>query len=173
VPIRRDVRRIEFTPRSEGGGIVDLDVPRDDVRMQWTEDARGNRVPPVATEFVEFVILMLRAGRQPEPIVLSIKTTNKWNKRASDQLTTFIKLRGAAIYSGLYTIDTKTPAKNDKGTFGVPTLKNAGFIPVDTPQGAALYQHAKKFHESLEGKMIVVDREVDDSMAANPEDSGM
>jgi hypothetical protein len=158
VPLRRDVRRIEFTPRSEGGGIVDLEVPKNDTRMKWTV-VNGVRTPPVATEFVEFVILLLRPGKVPEPIVLSIKGTNKWNRRASDQLTTFIKLRNAPIYSGLYKVDTLTPAKNDSGTFGVPVCKNAGFIPMDTPAGKSLYNYAKQFADSLAGKVIVVDRE--------------
>jgi hypothetical protein len=159
VPVRRDVRRIEFTPRSEGGGLVDPNVPANDPRLRWTVDEAGTRIPPVATVFVEFVILLLRAGKAPEPIVLSIKGTNKWNRRASDQLTTFIKLRNAPIYAGLYTVDTHIPAKNDSGTFGVPTVKNAGFIPKDTASGAALYKFAEDFHRSLEGKTIVVERE--------------
>lgn len=161
IPVRRDVRRIEFVPRSEGGGIVDMEVPAGDERLKWTfED--GEKRPPRATTFIEFVILMLRAGKQPEPIVLSIKGTNKHNRRASDQLTTFIKLRNAPIYAGLYKVDTKVPAKNDKGTFGVPTIKNAGFIPMDTPAGAALFAFAKQFHDSLAGKNIVVEREAGD-----------
>jgi len=159
VPVRRDVRRMEFTPRSEGGGLVDPDVPANDQRLRWTVGEGGVRIPPVATVFVEFVILLLLAGKVPEPIVLSIKGTNKWNRRASDQLTTFIKLRNAPIYAGLYTVDTHIPAKNDSGTFGVPTIKNAGFIPKDTTAGAALYKYAENFHRSLEGKVIVVDRE--------------
>lgn len=173
IPIRRDVRRIEFTPRDEGGGIVDLNVPKHDPRMQWTVAEDGTRTPPVATEFTEFVILLLRKGQAPEPIVLSIKNTNKWNRRAADQLTTFIKLRQSAIYSGLYTVDTLTPAKNDSGTFGVPVIKNAGFIPVDTPAGAALFAFAKNFHQSLEGKTIVVEREAgsdDAPVAADDKD---
>ncbi|MCR4300855.1 MAG: hypothetical protein NUV51_04530 [Sulfuricaulis sp.] len=158
VPVRRDVRRIEFIPRSEGGGIVDMDVPPNDPRLAWTVAEDGARVPPAATTFVEFVILMLRPGKAPEPIVLSIKGTNKFNRRASDQLTTFIKLRHAPIYAGLYTV-TGGQEKNDKGTFGVPVIKNAGFIPKDTPAGAALYAYAEEFHRSLEGKTIVVERE--------------
>jgi len=158
VPVKRDVRRIEFTPRSEGGGIVDFDVPPNDPRMKWTVKD-GNRIPPRGTKFVEFVVLLLRPGKAPEPIVLSIKETNKWNRRASDQLTTFIKLRNAPIYAGLYKIDSLTPGKNDKGTFAVPTIKNAGFVPKDTPAGKALYDYAKQFAESLAGKVIVVDRE--------------
>lgn len=163
VPIRRDVRRIEFTPRGEGGGVVDLNVPANDPRLNWTwssDDHSGKAdVPPAATTFVEFVAILLRPGKAPEPIVLSIKSTNKHNRRASDQLTTFIKLRNAPIYAGLYNVDTKVPAKNDKGTFGVPTIKNAGFIPKDTPAGAALYKHCEDFHKALQGKAIVVQRE--------------
>jgi hypothetical protein len=180
VPVRRDVRRIEFTPRSEGGGMVDPDVPPGDPRLKWTKSTANvpkADVPPRATTFVEFVVLLLRAGKAPEPLVLSIKSTNKHNRRASDNLTTFIKLRNAPIYAGLYTVDTKVPAKNDKGTFGVPTIKNAGFIPKDTPAGGALFAMAKAFHESLVGKVIVVNRdtaeEVDDSMASNPEPAEM
>ena len=177
VPVRRDVRRMEFTPRSEGGGLVDPDVPANDPRLQWTKSSpelTKADVPPVATVFVEFVILLLRPGKAPEPIVLSIKSTNKHNRRASDSLTTFIKLRNAPIYAGLYTVDTKVPAKNDKGTFGVPTIKNAGFIPKDTPAGSVLYKHAADFHNALKGKVIVVERdgedvEIDDSLAANQE----
>lgn len=161
VPVRRDTRRIEFIPRSEGGGIVDLDVPLHDPRLNWTVED-GVKRPPRATTFIEFVILLLRPGKVPEPIVLSIKGTNKHNRRASDQLTTFIKLRNLPIYAGLYKVDTLTPAKNDKGTFGVPRIKNAGNIP-DNPAGKALYEFAKKFHDSLEGKTILVDREPTDA----------
>lgn len=159
VPVRRDTRRIEFIPRSEGGGIVDMDVPPNDPRLRWTVED-GIKRPPRATTFIEFVVLLLRSGKAPEPIVLSIKGTNKHNRRASDQLTTFIKLRNAPIYAGLYKVDTHIPAKNDKGTFGVPTIKNAGFIPIDKPEGKALFEFAKQFHNSLEGKTIVVDRDL-------------
>lgn len=162
VPVQRAVQRIEFIPRSEGGGIVDLEVPANDERLLWRV-VDGERRPPVATTFVEFVVLMLRPNCAPEPIVLSIKGTNKWNRRASDQFTTFIKLRNAPIYSGMYKIDTLTPAKNDKGTFGVPVIKNAGFIPVDTPAGNTLFVFAKNFHESLLGKNIIVKREMDEN----------
>jgi hypothetical protein len=165
VPVRRDVRRIEFIPRSEGGGMVDPNVPPNDPRLRWTKsspDLTKADLPPKATTFVEFVVLLLRSGKVPEPIVLSIKGTNKWNRRASDQLTTFVKLRNAPIYAGLYIVDTKVPAKNNKGTFGVPTIKNAGFIPKDTPAGQALYTYAEEFHHALKGKVIIVDREPGD-----------
>lgn len=158
VPVRRDVRRMEFRPRSEGGGVIDMDVPVNDERLKWTVED-GVRKPPKATTFIEFVVILLVPGKAPEPIVLSIKTTNKHNRKAADQLTTFIKLRQAAIYAGMYTV-ASSPATNDKGqTFGVPVIKNAGFIPKDTPAGAKLYEYAKNFHESIADKTIHVDRD--------------
>ena len=175
VPVRRDVRRIEFTPRSEGGGVVDLDVPKGDPRLRWTKSdpslAKAD-VPPAATEFVEFVVILFRKGKAPEPIMLSIATKNKWNRRAADKITSVSKLRHAPIYANLFSIDTSIPGKNDKGTFGVPTIRDLGFIPKDTPLGAAIYAHCEAFHQSLEGKVVrtqTVDDPIDDSMAANPE----
>jgi hypothetical protein len=162
VPIRRDVRRIEFTPRSEGGGVVDLDVPKSDPRLKWTKSDPSlpkADVPPAATEFVEFVVLLLRKGKAPEPIMLSIATKNKWNRRAADKITSVSKIRRAPIYANLFSIDTSIPGKNDKGTFGVPTVRDLGFIPKDTPAGGLLYAHCEAFHRSLEGKVIVVQRE--------------
>jgi len=161
VPVLRAVRRMEFRPRSEGGGLLDPNVPADDPRMQWTVDADGTRHAPKATTYTEFVVMLLRKGRAPEPIVLSIKGTNKFNRRASESFTTFIKLRRAAIYAGLYTISTASES-NDKGTFGVPVIKNAGFINVDSAAGKLLHEYVKNFHDGLEGKEIQTEREPGD-----------
>jgi hypothetical protein len=170
------VKRLEFKPRSEGGGLVDPDVPVNDPRLLWRRKAgpNGEDLPPAATTFIEFVILLLRAGKGPEPIVLSIAGTNKENRLASDQLTTFIKLCHAPIYAQLYTVDTRVPAKNDKGTFGVPTIKEKGWVPKDTPAGAQLYAYAEQFAQELKGKTIIVDRDpgADDFDPANLEHAG-
>lgn len=162
IVVKRDTRRIEF---DENRNIVDLDVPKYDPRTTWTVSNDGKRVPPRATEFVEFVILLLLPDRAtPEPIVLSIKTTNKWNRRAAERLTGFIKLPlhgvNAPIFGKLYTVASK-PEKNDQGTFGVYVINQAGFV-----QDERLYLQAKKFRESIEGKTIVVQREPDDSGTA-------
>jgi len=161
VPIRRDVRCIEFKPRSEGGGVVDLNVPLNDPRTLWTTNADGERQPPRATRYVEFVVLLLRPGVRPELVVLSIKETNKFNRRAAEQLTMFIIQRQAPIYAGVYTLSSKSE-KNDSGTFGVYVVKNAGWVPVDAPDGAKLFQYCKTTHESLAGKVIIVEREPGD-----------
>lgn len=170
VPIRRSVHRMEYRPRSEGGGLIDANVPANDPRTFGSTGDNGVWIPPVATTYVDFIVLLLRKGHEPEPIVLSIRGTNKHNRRASDTLTTLILGRNAAIYAGLYTVDTLVPAKNDKGTFGVPSIKNAGFIPVDTPAGQALYEFAKGLYEGFQGKQIEINREAPTEAAVAEEE---
>lgn len=156
IPLRRDIRRIEFIPKAEGGGVRDMNVPKGDPRLQWTGTG-ADRKPPVATEFVEFPSLLLRPGKAPEPIVISFKCTNKWVRRSADQLTLFINTRNAPIYAGMYTIESK-PQTNTKGTFGVAIPKNAGFVPKDTSAaGAKLYEFAESLSKSWEGKKLAVD----------------
>lgn len=154
VPVRRDVRYIEFRPRDEGGGVLDLNVPANDPRTQWTVemiDGQKTRVPPKATKFVEFVVLLLRPNKQPEIIVLSIKDTNKWNRAAHTSLSSFIKLRNDDIFGGVYTVTSK-PEKNDQGMFGVYVVQNAGRA------AGPIRELGKTLHASLDGKNIVVDR---------------
>jgi hypothetical protein len=164
ITIRRDVRRIEFIPRSDGGGVRDMNVPLGDPRNEWsTDETTGERRPPSATKFVEFVIFLMRPNRAPEPIVLSIKDTNKFNRRAHERLTGFIKLRNAAIYEGIYKLRSMSE-KNDNGTFGVYVIENAGFLNDKT-----LYNYCREFHESLKGKQIIVDREEDIENSGDPD----
>lgn len=161
IPVRRDVRRIEFKPRSEGGGVIDMNVSPNDPRTLWTNDGEGKRVPPKATKFNEFVVLLLdtKTGQVSEPIVLSIKDTNKWNRRAATDLNGFIKMhaskgkKSVPIYGVIYTIESK-PEKNDSGTFGVPVIKQYNFV-----MDQEMFKNAAAFAKSLEGKNIQVERE--------------
>lgn len=163
IPIRRDVRRIEFVPRSEGGGIVDMNVPAGDPRLKWANDENGRGIPPAATTFDEYVVMLLVPGKPAEPIVISIKHTNKFNRRAASSFLAYVKIRNTPLYSGIYTIASKAE-KNDKGTFAVPVIKQAGFLDVEnSPKAKAFYESCKMFAQSLEGKEIVVDRQVDDT----------
>lgn len=179
IAIRRDWKAIEFTPRSEGGGVVDLNVPKKDPRLKWTWStpelkASGAKadVPPKAVIIIEFTALLLRKGKAPEPIVFGIALKNKWNRDAEAAITGTLAQRSAPIYMSMFSVDTTVPGKNDKGTFGVPTIRDLGYIPKDTPAGAALAAYAKGLHERWKDKKIVSDVEdedVDDSMANNPE----
>ena len=164
VPIRREVRCIEFIPRADGGGIRDMNVPRNDPRVTTWREVNGKRLPPVATVFHEFVSLLIKAGGEPEPIVISIKQTNKFNRRATTDLNGFIKMhasqgaKSVPIYGVIYSVESK-PEKNDSGTFGVPVFRQVGFIPKSMPE---LFQRAQEYAKSLEGKTIVVQREAGD-----------
>lgn len=164
VPVRRDVKRIQFKPRSEGGGVIDMDVPANDPRTRWTTNEDGKRIPPAATKYVEFVVLLVRDGKAPEPIVLSIKDTNKWSRAAAINLTSFIALRKVDIYAGLYEVTSKAE-KNDQGTFGVYAVRNVRNLddPTQTNEewekSGSLYRMAEAFHQSLKGKKIVTERE--------------
>jgi hypothetical protein len=166
VPVQRHVTRIEFDPLDQKVPL-DREVPANDPRTKWTKNEKGEGVPPRATEFVEFTCLLLRKGKAPEPIVVSIKTTNKYMRAAAELWTTFIKLRGTAIYRGMYHIISKAEkGKTKEGqdtNFGVFVVKNAGFLPIDTPAGAMLLSMAKDFYESLQGKTIIVNREGNDA----------
>ncbi len=181
VPVLRHVTRIEFDPNDKKVP-VDREVPAGDPRLKWTASTPGGKkdTPPAATEFVEFVCMLLRPGKQPEPIVCSIKATNKHQRFAADRWTTFIGLRGAAIYRGMYHVSThgekgKTKDGQDT-TFGVFSIKNAGFIPTEkivggktvvNEAGKLLLEMAKQFHESLAGKTITINRN-DDPDAFDP-----
>ena len=162
VVVKHEKRRIEFRPRAEGGGVVDMDVPLNDPRLNWTTGEDGKSIPPRATTFSEFVVLLLRPGGKTEPIVLSIAHRNKFNSRAAMRLYGFIRMhatQGKAsvpIFDVVYSVTSK-PEKNDKGTFGTPVIEQVGFY--NSPQLSAL---AREMHEALRDKAIVTSREPGD-----------
>lgn len=181
IPLHRSVRRIEFEPRvkgqSGGGGVIDLDVPQNDPRTLWTWStpelrASGAKadVPPRATTFHEFVVLLLHADGEPEMIMLSIAAKNKHNTRAAERLTSFIKQqamrgkRSAPIYGVVYSVESKSE-KFAEGTAGVYVINQVMRLddPTQTDESwarsAALFNFAKNVHASLAGKTITVDRE--------------
>lgn len=164
VVVRRDVRCIEFRPRSEGGGVVDLNVPRNDPRATQWRDVDGVRVPPAATLFNEYVALILKQDGEVDPVVISIKGTNKFNRRATTDLNGFIKMyasqgaKSVPIYGVIYAIESRSE-KNDNGTFGVPGFKPVGFIPKSMP---GLFERAREYAATLEGKTVVYNREPGD-----------
>ncbi len=163
VVVKRDTRRIEFKPRIEGGGVVDLDVPKGDDRLKW-----HGKIPPVATTFTEFVSLLLKADGVTEPIVISVKHTNKHNTNAAKDLNGFIsergRMRGLPIYSTIYSAES-VGVRNDKGTFGVPSFKPVRTLP-NTDAGRKLYEEAASYALQLTGKNIIIDREPGDEDAA-------
>lgn len=160
VPMMRRVVRIEFDPTNKKVPL-DREVPAGDDRLKWHGD-----VPPRATEYYEFISLVLRPGKAPEPLVVSIKTTNKQQKAAAKLWTTYIAARNAAIYSGVYKLSTKiergTNKKGEQTMYGVFIVKNAGWVPKDTPAGAAIFRYAEDFVKNFGDRDITTNREAGD-----------
>lgn len=157
IPLKRSTVRIEFDPTDQTK-ILDRNVPVNDPRLFWENDK-----PPRATSFTEFACLLLIQGKKPQPIVISIKETNKYQRRAAERLTGFIKFQDGPIYSAFKTVSCgQEKQTNGPGTFGVYEFANAGFIPKDTPAGAALYNYVKEFSEELASKTIDIQREPGD-----------
>ena len=129
--------------------------------MMWIDNK-----PPRATEYVEFASLLLRKGKKPEKLIVSIKTTNKYQKKAAELWTTLVVNREGAIYTGMYNLSSKMEkGKNKEGQdtlFGVFVVKNAGFIPTDSPAGQMLREYAKEFHLAIKGKNLQTQRELED-----------
>lgn len=151
---------IEFLPRTEGGGVKDMNVPEGDPRTAFTKDANGKSIPPIATKFYDFVLMLLPSQ---EVVSLSLKSTGI---PVAKQLNALMLMRNAPCYAGKYQL-TSGEGKNAKGVFKVYRVKNAGKTEGEDRQAA------HQAYDNLLGRTIDIPRtpldDVDDSMAANPE----
>jgi hypothetical protein len=168
VIIRADKPRfVEFHPRAAGGGIKDMNVPANDPRCQFTRGPNGESVPPVATKFYDFIVLLLPSTPgvpELEMIGLSFKSTGL---KAARLLNTFITQRGERpLYAGKYELGVAV-AKNAKGIFKVYTVKNSSIAsPFSATSGekvlpgwvsADLYKYAQEQFASMKDKDVVID----------------
>lgn len=180
IPIQHHVVRIEFDP-NDPNIVLDRDVPANDPRCQWTEDPDGGPkgIPPKATRFTEVGVLLVRDGQPLEPIVISIKETNKHQVKSAERLTMFIMNTPGPIFGSLKTVETKSE-KFDKGTAGVYVIKNLRMLGktggAQSPNlegdelkaDIELYTQAKKFYDNIKGKVIDVQRETAEDTSFDP-----
>jgi hypothetical protein len=161
--IRADPPRwVEFFPRTEGGGVKDIDVPSDDPRTQFTTE-NGKSIPPAATQFYDFVIMFLplKSGDPMSNIIaLSFKSTGL---KAARQLNGLMQLRNAPSFAGKYVLTTGMQ-RNSKGTFAVYQVANAGWVDEETGK------LAEQMFEALKNKDIKIDR--DEDHIDDPESGG-
>lgn len=131
--LRRDEPRwIEFRPIDQGGGIIDPNVRKGDERTKFGTDG----TKPVATEFHDFIVLLLNDFNPKEPLesvaALSLKSSGI---RAAKELNFLVTMRGPkTICKGIYTV--KTGSKTDKktqGVYAVYKFDNAGWLKPDSP----------------------------------------
>jgi len=149
-------RWIEFRPREEGGGILDMNVPEGDPRTEFGP----NGEVPKATKFYDYVLFLYE---KQEIIALSLKSTGI---KAARQLNTLIRLRNAPVYSGLYVVEVKKTS-NKKGKFGIFTVDNAGWIEDESLHSAMAQAHVEYKDKVLEVKEEQVNEDPDPPEAGN------
>ena len=138
-------RGVEFIPREQGGGVKDRDVPLTDPRMQWRGDKQ-----PIATLFYDYVILM---SITKEIVALSMKGTNI---KVAKNFNGLIAMRKQAIFAGKYSISC-VKEKNNKGTYGVFQVDNAGWCSEDE------YPELEKLFDQFAIKEIVIHSEEEEA----------
>lgn len=149
--VRADKPRfIEFYPRAEGGGIKDMNVPLNDPRTLFTKDENGLTVPPAATKFYDFILMLLPTR---ELIALSFKMTGL---KAAAALNGLLKTRNAPTFAGKYVL-TSGNKTNSKGTFKVHVIQNAGWLDKET------FDFAQNVYDGLKDKEISINREAADA----------
>lgn len=147
VIVRADPQRyMEFYPLNDGGGVKDYNVPHGDPRTLFTKDAAGRSVPPVATAFYDYVVLVLPSL---EPIAISFKGTGL---KAAKQLNGLIVMRRKPIFAGKYSLTTAM-SQNAKGKFAVWVVRNAG------EASATDLPIAEQAYEAFRGKALEITRE--------------
>jgi hypothetical protein len=159
VPVYWHVKNIEFEKDDKGkntGIIVDDNVPSGDPRTKWSKDPQLGKMPPRATRYTEMVVYLVRPELPPETIIISIKETNRYMRRAAQTISGALVEIPRPYYGGVYTVKTM-PEKFDEGTAGVFVF---GIRPTLWNQDRELYERGKMLQESLKGKTIVVNRDV-------------
>lgn len=154
-------RWVEFAPRDEGGGVVDLNVPPDDPRTQFRKDPETHEsLPPVATKFYDYVIMLL-----PSREVIALSMKGKMLKQAR-ALNAMVKLKTVRIYGAKYSLQSISES-NAKGTYYVFQFKATGLV-----RDQQLYLQCEQAHEALEQKTINIQREPGDDDMEFPDVPG-
>lgn len=124
-------RAMLFAPFSEGGGVLERNIPLDDPRCQWNEESDE---PPEATIFDDYIIFLPETA---EVVALSMKTFSLTTSRKLKTL-----LRTPLRYAGTlipdppsflrqfeFGVATKEVNKNTVGYF---LVKPAGVVDANT-----------------------------------------
>lgn len=138
------------------------DVPADD--LVWKDAANGERIPPIAMQTFNFIVLF--AADPSIPLALVFKKTSV---KAGQTLLSLEKMRGRGG-PGLYAMTFRKESK-PKGTYIVPVLRPAGNPPPELKDIAL--EMAKNFSTA---NIEIADDDplggLDDAAAAEAANSG-
>lgn len=169
--IRADKPRyIEFFPRSEGGGVKDMNVPADDPRTQF---GPGGEVP-IATKFYDYVLVELPlAGLTEEQIFermigFSLKSTGLKVAKQLNTALMYARQIGKPSFSRVFEITTGMD-QNKHGKFAIYVLKSAGFI-----QDELEFKMLAEMAKAMANREVKYDRSEggDDQATAEPGETG-
>jgi len=136
-------RGIEFAPMEQGGGVVDRDVPLTDPRMMFGASGEA----PQATRFYDYVLMLSPGTEDEEMIGMSLARSGV---RAAKSLNGLVRMRGTAIFTGLYTAESISKT-SQQGTYMGWRFRNAGFI-----EEASVQQFAD-LHAGLKSVPVTTD----------------
>jgi len=132
-------RAIEFAPLSDGGGVVDPNVPLTDPRMAFGEDGS----PPQATKFYDYVLWLHESD---EMIAMSLARSAI---KAAKSLNGLIRMRGTAVFTGRYTV-TSVQKTSSHGNYESWRFRNASPGRVTEAQAVTFAE----MHAALKGTAI-------------------
>lgn len=124
-------RAMLFAPFSEGGGVLERDIPLDDPRCQWNED---DDKPPEATIFDDYILFLPDTA---EVVALSMKTFSlKTSRKLKTLIKTPVRYEGTLIpdppsFLKVFEFGVATKEVN-KNTVGYYLVKPAGVVDAGT-----------------------------------------
>lgn len=126
-------RAIEFAPLSDGGGVLDPNVPLTDPRLQFGPNGEH----PKATKFYDYVIFL---HESKEIIAMSLARSAI---KAAKSLNGLIMMRGTGVFTGVYTVNS-VQATSKEGTYMTWKFRNAGNASDEqVVQFSSLYENLK------------------------------
>lgn len=145
-------RHLEFAPQSEGGGVLDFNVPDGDPRTEFIEkviDGKRVRIKPTATKFYDFLVYVIPADGRRLLMTLSMKSTQL--KKAT-QLNTQLLQSKLPSFAHMFEASA-VPEKRGNNSFYGWRIEPTGYVT------EAIYEEASEQYDKLVGKKIEVSTE--------------
>jgi len=155
-------RNVEFDP-NDRNVVLEADIPDNDPRCSFTTtvvDGKPVKSKPRATQFKDFLILLLPEGADPQLMTLTLKSTQL--KKAT-RLLTVLKLSKLDTFAHLIK-GTPTPERKGNNSWYGWRFDVVGY-PTEQQ-----YFAAEAFYQQMQGKTIAVETEAEPGAANIPED---
>ena len=150
-------RNTQFDPKDRNV-VLESNIPDDDPRCQFTvtvKDGQQVRNKPLATKFYDYMVLVIREGREPELMTLSLKSTQL---KKAVALNSILKLSKLASFAHLFKA-TPVPEKKGNNQWYGWRFDSAGWVSEEQ------YALGAKYFDKFENKA----KEVAANIAAEPE----